>query len=205
MDEGLACLDLMLGIEEPCIFNLSDILLGKDINDCIYQTKIHPNIHLISAPENTGLIDAFLFTSFASKVKDIYDIVIFDFPAGIDFSLYTCLPKDTLFITVAFPDNVTIRDASIVSRKLYEIGYQARLIINNFDYKLTKKRIFKNIDQIIDESALRLLGIIPKSEELALLSIKHKLKKRGNVMKAFERISERLCGKDVLLPNPKKI
>jgi len=205
MDEGLACLDIMLGIDEPCIFNLSDVLLGKEISDVIYKPTYDDNIHLISAPDNIGMIDAFAFSSFASKVEKLYDIVIFDFPAGIDFSLYTCLPKNTLFITVAFPDPVTVRDASIVSRKLYGLGYEARLILNNFQYKLTKKQLFKNIDQIIDESALRLLGIIPKSEELALLSIKHKLKPRGNTMKAFLRISKRLNGENVLLPNPKKI
>ena len=205
MDEGLACLDIMLGIEEPCIFNLSDILLGKEISDVVYKHKRNENIHLIPAPETVGTIDAFSFTTFVNTVKDLYDIVIFDFPAGIDFSLYTCLPKETLFITVAFPDPVTVRDASVVSRKLYELGFQSRLIINNFQYKLTKKHIFKNIDEIIDQSALRLLGIVPKSEELALLSINHKLKPRGNAMKAFNRISKRLCGENILLPNPKKI
>ena len=176
MDEGLACLDIMLGIEEPCIFNLSDILLGKEISDVVYKSQRNENIHLIPAPETVGTIDAFAFATFVNTVKDLYDIVIFDFPAGVDFSLYTCLPKETLFITVAFPDPVTVRDASVVSRKLYELGFNARLIINNFQYKLTRKHIFKNIDEIIDQSALRLLGIVPKSEELALLSINHKLK-----------------------------
>ena len=205
MDEGLACLDIMLGIDEPCIFTLSDILLGKEISDVVYKSKKNPNIHLIPAPETVGTIDAFAFTNFANTVKDLYDIVIFDFPAGIDFSLYTCLPKETLFMTVAFPDPVTVRDASIVSRKLYELGFNTRLIINNFQYKLTKNRIHKNIDEIIDQSALRLLGIVPKSDELALLSINHKLKPRGNAMKAFSRISKRLCGENILLPHPKKI
>lgn len=205
MDEGLPCLDIMLGIEEPCIFNLSDILLGKEISDVVYKSKRNENIHLIPAPETVGMIDAFAFTTFVNTVKDLYDIVIFDFPAGIDFSLYTCLPKETLFITVAFPDPVTVRDASVVSRKLYELGFHSRLIINNFQYKLTRKHIFKNIDEIIDQSALRLLGIVPKSEELALLSINHKLKPRGNSMKAFHRISKRLNGENILLPNPKKI
>lgn len=205
MDEGLPCLDIMLGIEEPCIFNLSDILLGKEISDVVYKSKRNENIHLIPAPETVGMIDAFAFTTFVNTVKDLYDIVIFDFPAGIDFSLYTCLPKETLFITVAFPDPVTVRDASVVSRKLYKLGFHSRLIINNFQYKLTRKHIFKNIDEIIDQSALRLLGIVPKSEELALLSINHKLKPRGNSMKAFHRISKRLNGENILLPNPKKI
>ena len=103
MDEGLACLDIMLGIEEPCIFNLSDILLGKEISDVVYKSQRNENIHLIPAPETVGTIDAFAFATFVNTVKDLYDIVIFDFPAGVDFSLYTCLPKETLFITVAFP------------------------------------------------------------------------------------------------------
>ncbi len=205
MDEGLACLDIMLGIDTPCIFNLSDILTGKEIADCIYTPKTNPNIHLISAPESTGLIDAFEFTKFANEVKSLYDIVIFDFPAGIDFSLYTCLPKDTSFIAVAFPDPVTVRDAAVVSRKLYEIGYKARIIINNFNYKLTKDRVFKNIDDIIDQASLQLLGIIPNSKELALLSVNHTLKKRSKATKAFNRIAKRLCGEHIPLPNPKKI
>lgn len=205
MDEGLACLDLMLGIDGPCIFNLSDILLGKDITDCIYQPKNQPNIHLISAPDKAGQIDAFRFANFISQVRESYDIIIFDFPAGMDFSLYSCLPKDTLFIAVAFPDPITVRDASAVSRKLYGLGYKARLIINNFDYKLIKNRTFKNIDDIIDESAIQLLGIVPHSQELQLLSVNHKLKKRGTVKKAFDRISKRLVGENILLPNLKKI
>lgn len=205
MDEGLACLDLMLGITEPCIFTLADVLSGKSISDTVYKTEKHPNIHLLSAPEDIGMIDAALLKDFATKVTDLYDVVIFDFPAGIDFSLYTSLPKDTLFITVALPDRVTVRDASIVSRKLYKLGFNSRLIINKFHYKFTKKQLFKNIDQMIDESALRLLGIIPNSEELSLLSIKNTLKPRGNVMKAFLRISKRLNGENVLLPHPKKI
>ena len=205
MDEGLPCLDLMLGIEEPCIFTLSDLLLGKEISDTVYKPKKYPNIHLISAPENTGMIDAFAFTNFVNKVKQLYDIVIFDFPAGIDFSLYTCLPKDSLFLTVAFPDPVTVRDASVVSRKLNGMGYKSRLIINSLRYKLSKKQIFKKIDQIIAESALRLLGIVPQSEELTLLSVNHKLKPHGNAMKSFGRISKRLLGDNIPLPNPKKI
>ena len=68
------------------------------------------------------MIDAFAFSIFANKVKELYDIVIFDFPAGIDFSLYTCLPKETLFLTVAFPDPLTPCDATIVSHKLYDKG-----------------------------------------------------------------------------------
>ncbi len=203
MDEGLRCLDLMLGIEKQVVLDLSDILQGREIEDAVYNVK--ENLYLIPAPQKLGMIDAYRFANFANIVKDLYDVIIFDFPAGIDFSLYDCLPKDTLFLTVAFPDAVTVRDAAVVSGLLAEKGCQTRLIINRFDYKFSKRKIYKNIDDIIDESGLQLVGIIPLSEELQGLSHGQPVKPKNKPMKAFIRISKRLLGEHILLPKIKKI
>ena len=135
MDEGLRCLDLMLGADKSAVFDLSDILLGKEMGD----------------------------------------------------------------------DPVSVRDAAAVSRKLNEINCPSRLIINNFVYSLIKRRIFRNVDDIIDGSGLQLLGVIPHSEELALLSVNHSVKPRGKSMAAFIRIARRLLNENILLPNLKKI
>lgn len=205
MDEGLRCLDVMLGIDEKVVFDLSDILITNDIANSIYSLDDNPLLHLIPAPTKLGLINPESFANLIGKITEYYDIIIFDFPAGIDFSLYTSLPKNTLFLTVAFPDPVTLRDASVVATKLEEIGAHSRLILNCFDYKLTKQKIYNTIDDIIDKSGLRLLGIIPRSNELSLLSINHKLKPKGNAMLAFKRIAKRLNGENVQLPKLKKI
>ena len=151
------------------------------------------------------MIDAFSLANFANEVKALYDVVIFDFPAGIDFSLYTSIPKDALFLTVAFPDAVTVRDAAIVSGLLAEKGCESRLIINRFDYKISKRKVYKNIDDIIDEAQLQLIGIVPQSSELQLLSLGQPLKKNGKPMKALIRISKRLMGQQILLPKINKI
>jgi septum site-determining protein MinD len=205
MDEGLRCLDVMFGVNESVVFDFGDIVNGKNFGDSIYLTSQSPNLYLIPAPNEMNVITHEALSIFANKIRSIYDIVIFDFPAGIDFSLYSALPQDTTFLTVALPDPVSIRDASIVSEKLEEMEVPTRLILNCFDYKLTKKKIHKSIDDIIDDASLRLLGIIPRSKELSLLSINHKIKPRGKSMKAFTRIAKRLSGKQVLLPKLKKI
>ncbi len=205
MDEGLRCLDLMLGVDDETVFDLSDILMGKEISDAVYKVKNQSNLFLIPAPAKLGLIDAYSFKKFADEVTKLYDIVIFDFPAGIDFSLYGCLPKGALFLTIAAPDPVTVRDAATVSRMLYEIGCESKLIINRFEYRLSRKQIFKNVDEIIDTAGLQLVGIIPKSEELALLPVKHTLKSKENAASAFLRIAKRLQGESVPLPKPRKI
>ncbi|MBO5090540.1 MAG: AAA family ATPase [Clostridia bacterium] len=203
MDEGLRCLDLMLGIDNQVVLDLSDILQGREISDAVY--KVQENLYLVPAPQKLGMIDAFSLANFANEVKALYDVVIFDFPAGIDFSLYTSIPKDALFLTVAFPDAVTVRDAAIVSGLLAEKGCESRLIINRFDYKISKRKVYKNIDDIIDEAQLQLIGIVPQSSELQLLSLGQPLKKNGKPMKALIRISKRLMGQQILLPKINKI
>ena len=199
MDEGLRCLDIMLGVDKSAVFDLSDMA------DAVYSVGESGNLFLVPAPAEVGKIDAFAFSGFVREAEKEYDVIIFDFPAGMDFSLYTCLPDGTLFLTVAVPDPVSVRDAAAVSERLSEISCISRLIVNNFKYRLVKRGIFRNIDDIIDSAGLRLLGVVPSSEELAFLSVTHRLKPNGKPMRAFKRIAERLCGENILLPQPKKI
>lgn len=205
MDEGLRCLDLMLGADKSAVFDLSDILMGRDMSDAVYKAENTDGLYLIPAPSDIGKIDAFSFSVFAKQAAEEFDTVIFDFPAGIDFSLYSCLPEDSLFLTVAVPDPVSVRDAAAVSRKLSDISCNSRLIINNFTYSLIKHGIFQNIDSMIDSAGLQLLGVVPHSEELMLLSVRHNIKPNGKPMAAFLRIAKRLCGEHILLPKPKRI
>ena len=203
MDEGLRCLDLMLGVDNEIVFDLSDILQGKEIGDAVYE--INQNLFLIPAPQNSGMMDAFNLANFANAVNNLYDIIVYDFPAGIDFSLYSSLPKSTLFLTVAFPDAISVRDAAVVSDLLAKQGLSSKLIINRFQYKLSSKKAFKSIDDIIDEASLQLVGIIPESHSFTLISCGILPKTASKPMKAFTRITKRLLGQNVLLPKIKKI
>lgn len=205
MDEGLRCLDLMLGVDETALFDLSDILSGKELFDAVYDVDYKDNLYLIPAPADIGKIEPEAFKKMALEAAEKFDVVIFDFPAGVDFSLYTCLPESTLFLTVAVPDPVSVRDAAAVSLRLRKEYLSSRLIINNFSYDLVKKSLHKGIDDIIDESFLQLIGIVPSSDELRFISVNHQISSRSKAAAAFKRIVNRLEGKNVLLPKLKKI
>lgn len=205
MDEGLRCLDLMLGVDKTAVFDLADLLSGTALEDAVYPSPLKEGLYLIPAPQDVGMLDAFELSKLASRLAMEYDTVIFDFPAGIDFTYYQSLPEDTLYITVAVPDPVSVRDAAAVSNRLYGMGLNARLIINRFEYKPSRKFRQKNIDSIIDTASIRLLGLVPESEELKMFSLFHKLSRRGKPAAAFGRIAKRLSGENVLLPKLKKI
>lgn len=205
MDAGLRCLDLMLGVDGEIVFDLSDVLSGHDISDASYQAPSNDLINVIPAPISLSRIDCAGLAAFSNKIKSMYDIVIFDFPAGIDFSLYRALDKKTQFIVVCNPDPVSVRDASAVCNNLPDTLCEPRLVINRFDSQFIKKGIYSNIDDIIDISGFRLIGIVPQSNELMLLSASHHLNHKCKAFKALNRIARRLCGEELRLPKTKKI
>lgn len=205
MDEGFRCLDLMLGIDNSTVFDLADILRGHEIEDATYLCENANGLYLIPAPAKKGEINCSEFAEFVSKVTEKFDVVIFDFPAGIDIPLYSSLPKSTVFLTVAVPDPVSIRDAAVISKNLSENSLSARLVINRFIHKQSRKYGFKNIDSMIDSSNLRLIGIVPESKELSELSRNHKIGRKSRSFAAFSRISARLSGENILLPKLKYI
>lgn len=204
MDVGLRCLDVLLGVETRLVFDLGDILAGQEIEDAIYDTYFE-DLFLIPAPANVGSLDPVAFKEFSKKITKKYDVVIFDFPAGMDFSLYSCLPKHTIALAVCNLDPVSVRDAATVCENLPFPSAQSRLIINKFQYRPMLKGIYGNIDSIIDRSGFMLVGVVPESVELLYLPVKNGLKNRGRPMAAFRRIVCRLLGMHRRLPKPKKI
>lgn len=205
LDEGLRCLDLILGIDKQLVFDLSDVLGDRNTEDAVYQSPFDENIFLIPAPTQPGSVNADLFLKLISELVQDYDYIILDFPAGIDFSLYKALPLQTQIIAVCCPDPVSVRDAAVVCDRLPAMNNPPLFVINRFVYDDIRAGYFRNIDDIIDQSGFRLLGIVPESEELTFLSVNHKLKRSGRTLKAFMRISGRLNGEHIRLPKPKKI
>ncbi|MBQ1278935.1 MAG: AAA family ATPase [Acutalibacteraceae bacterium] len=205
LDEGLRCLDLILGIDSDIVYDLSDIFTGTDIADATYTVPRFPSIKVIPAPQGIGSINFAQLKDLAERVTKNYDIVIFDFPAGMDFTLYQSLGKDTQFLTVCNPDPVSVRDAGAVCNNIPSSLKAPRLIINRFNIEYIKSGMYSNIDDIIDISGFRLLGIVPQSDELMMLPVFHKLKKRGQAQKALTRIAKRILGEEIKLPRLKKI
>lgn len=205
MDEGLRCLDLLLGIDHKVVFDLSDILKGAPIADGTYTLPQNSLISVIPAPRQIGNINSNALAAFAQMVKSMYDVVIFDFPAGLDFSLYSAIGDDAQFLSICNPDPVSVRDAGAVCASLPQNKKAARLIINRFDAEYIKKKIYSNIDDIIDISGFRLLGLVPQSKDLMLISITHNIHKKTRAFKALFRIAKRLSGEEVRLPKIKKI
>lgn len=205
MDSGLRCLDLLLGVDENVVFDISDALLGKPLEACVLSSARYQHIDLIPASNSEEPLSADAFGSFIEKVSESYDVVIIDFPAGTDFELYSRLPFYTEFICVCNPNPVSVRDTATVGNRLRAIGRSGKLVINKYDYYCIGNSVFKTLDDFIDISGLCLLGIVPLSFNLEVAFCDGYFPKKGKDFKAFERIADRILGRSVPIPKLSKI
>lgn len=204
MDAGLRCLDLLLGVSEKLVFDLSDALDGRALDACVLEVPTCPGLSLLPAPGSRVELDPERFGALVQTAAEAYDAVILDFPAGSDCSPLTELPRSSQFLCITNPDPVCIRDAASVGASLQRIGKTGQLIINKYRYYSFKNGSFSSIDDIINTAGMKLTGIVPFSERLAFAFFGGKFPKKGIEYKAFCRIFGRLTGKNIPLPKLKK-
>lgn len=200
-DIGLRSLDIILGASEAMLFNWGDVITGR----CSADSALTPTAYgptLLCAPKDFEYeYTAEAMKKLASEYEDRFDYMIFDSPAGVGLGFKLSAAAANSAIIVATPDEVCVRNGAIAADNLAAMGIsQSRLIINRFDVKATLKRRLLNIDDVIDSTRLRLLGIVEQDSAVSFNMSRGKpLPVRSNAAKAFERIAARLDGKRVPL------
>ncbi|MEG1845300.1 MAG: AAA family ATPase [Oscillospiraceae bacterium] len=199
-DVGLRSLDLLLSVGNDAIFNWGDLIEKScDTEKAIVKTaKNYPDL-LMPPLKLNEKITAKSFKEMTLLFDNDYDYIFIDAPAGISDILEITAFSADKFIIVANPDLVSVRSAAMAAEKLEEmiIGCDIRLIINRFDRYEVIENYQMNIDEVVDGTLVRLLGIIPDDITIKLMANEVKLSK--NAKNAFIRIAERIEGKDVPL------
>lgn len=196
-DAGLASLDTMLGCREFAAFGWYDVFSGSCAPaDAV--TKVFDKLSLISAPASTVGTDS------KSAVKELvkaldgsFDVIITDSPAGLGTGVFRAAAAADYGLIIATGDEISVRGAAAVDEKLREAGVSGtRLIINRYDLKAAKKGRLMSVDEIIDASLVRLIGIIPEDDSLLYRGTKSK---KNIAVGSFDRIAHRIMGKNVEL------
>ena len=197
-DAGFRCLDLMLGVSEQTVFDWADVVSGRcTLGEAAVKSPLGPSV--LAAPFAPSFGDEEAFGRLIGEAAADFDTVLVDFPAGLREAACRALPADTLFLTVATPDPLCVRDAAAICRALMPFAAHRRLIVNRFDKKRVKSGELCGIDDMIDRSATRLLGVVPEDAAAAGKLGAGLPLRRGPAVRAFARIADRLSGRDVPL------
>lgn len=160
LDSGLRGLDILLGVTDRVVFDLSDVLTGrcKPVNSITVCDVPKGNLHLIPAPNDRCFIpekDSLL--SLLKGLSGCYDYLILDCAAGLGkgFDIAKSVCTGAMIVTV--PDPVSVRDAAKAAAELR--GVPTRLVINKFSRKALSKEL-PDIDSIIDTVGVQLISVI---------------------------------------------
>lgn len=204
-DISLKNLDIPLGMTDKSAYDLTDILSGGcGLDKAVQQHDDYPNLHFIAAPQNSGGTDADFngFSGLCRKLRDFYDFVLIDAPAGVGGWVRDIICCCDECIVVATPDLTALRDAQRVAQLTAENGNPpSRLVINKVNPSMINRGYLQNIDDMMDSVSLPLLGLVPTDDSIVVYSNSGKpvVGSKSVCSGPFLNISMRLCGKNAPL------
>jgi len=169
-DMGLRNLDISLGMSELAPISFADVLTGRySLSEATPHPEL-PGLFLLTAPvaERPETIRFQDFGALLETVREHFDFCLIDSPAGIgDGFHFASLYADRVLI-VATPDPASLRDAAGTADQLRLMGKQdLRLVVNRITPAVFRAMNW-TVDDMMDETGLPLLGIIPEDERVVL-------------------------------------
>ena len=203
-DCGMRGLDIMLDIEQDILFDASDAVCGNcAFGEAVYKSKHNENLYLMAAPfDAENELSPSVFTQLVDAVKDNFDYVIIDSPAGIGSGFVTAAAPADRALVVANAEPTSVRGAVKLRNKLDALGVsQVRLVINRFDKKLFKKLgFYPDLDAVIDASQTQLIAVVPFDLNISVVMQRGAAGiDSGYHFAVFDRLSGRLQGRLVPL------
>ena len=207
-DSGMRGLDLMLGVENELVYDVSDAASGGcDTDSAIYSAQSMYGLYLMPAPlAAEDEVSPSVMKELVDSVKDGYDYVLIDSPAGTGSGFDAAAAAADMALIVANPEPTSVRGALNIRLKLSKLGKdEARLVINRFSLKrFHSLGVYKDLDAVIDACQTQLAAVVPEDMRIAAIA------QRGEAGKAkspaavtFENLAARLEGENV--PIAKKI
>lgn len=198
-DCGMRGLDIMLDIEQDILFDASDAVCGNcAFGEAVYKSKHNENLYLMAAPfDAENELSPSVFTQLVDAVKDNFDYVIIDSPAGIGSGFVTAAAPADRALVVANAEPTSVRGAVKLRNKLDALGIsQVRLVINRFDKKLFKKLgFYPDLDAVIDAAQTQLIAVVPFDLNISVVMQRGAAGiDSGYHFAVFDRLSGRLQG-----------
>lgn len=208
MDIGLRNLDIQLGLENRIVYNLIDYMEGKcKLKQALVRDKRLPNLYLLPAAQtrDKNAINSEQMTQLILQLKEQFDLVLIDCPAGIEQGFHNSAIATDEAIIITNPEMAAVRDADRVIGILeaYPRKIHCWLVVNRLNKNLIKNYEMMSVNDIIDILGIKLLGIVPEDPNIMLsvsrgdpISLMQKNKLAGQ---AYRNIAQRLLGNEVPL------
>jgi len=170
-DIGLRNLDLVMGLENRIVFDLVDVVEGKcrSFKQALIRDKRFAELYLLPAAQskNKEAVKPEQMSELCGKLKENYDYILIDCPAGIEHGFKNAIAGADEAIIVTNPEVSAVRDADrIVGLLEAEEKFDSSLIVNRIKFDLVKRGKMLSIQDIQEILNINLLGVIPEDERI---------------------------------------
>lgn len=197
-DCGLRNLDLMNGLENQVVYDLGDVLLGRcEPAKAILKCPSSTGLDLLPAASSTRFqIPAGTLSRLISGLKDFYDYILVDCPAGFDDIFEAVLGVSDMGLVVVTPNLISVKDGAKAADLMYQAGIrEGRLIINMVPKRWQPTDALADFDAIIDMVGLQLIGVVPVDTEMSEKLNRGQMGLYSIGVEVFDNIARRLKGK----------
>ncbi len=214
-DIGQRNLDMILGLENRVVYDMVQVMEGEaNLKQALIKSKVNENLHFLAASQtkDKSVLDSKKVQKLVSDLKEQFDFVILDAPAGIESGYEHTIEFADAAIVVVNPEVSSIRDADraigILDSKSHKVkngeDVAKYLIINRIVADMVESGEMLKSDDILEILNIKLLGKIPEDKGVIDASNQGKpviLDKKSIAGQAYMRISGRLCGQKVDMKN----
>ncbi len=179
-DIGLRSQDALLGMENRIVYDLIDLANGDcSADQAVLESESVPSLYLLPAAQfaRAKALDPKKFTKIVSSLRNTFDYIFIDCPAGIERGLRNVLNAgvDEVLLIVT-PDDISVRSAEravqvMESKKIP----RPCLIVNRLDSDLVRSREMMSARTVSEVMDLSLLGEIPEDTVVSRAMLRHSL------------------------------
>lgn len=208
-DIGLRNLDLLMGLENRIVYTLVDYIEEKcKLQQALVKDKKNPNLALLAAAQTSDktAVNAEQMKDVCNKLKEDFDYVLVDCPAGIEQGFQNAIAGANEAIIITTPEMSAVRDADRIIGLLEanEEILNYKLVLNRVRPKMIQANDMLGVTDVTDILSVKLLGVIPEDENIIVSTNKGEPivnmddSKAGN---AYNNIAKRILGEEVAIPD----
>lgn len=209
-DAGLRNLDLALGISDRVVMDFTDVIAGRTTLDTaiVYHPQL-PKLAFLAAPlaPTEGREPSCeQMRALMAQIAERFDYCLVDAPAGIGTWFRLAAGCANRAVVISTTDPTSLRDAqrTVMELAAFPSG-TVHLVVNRVRRRVLRA-LCANIDEMMDEAGLPLLGLVPEDEDQILsiaLGTPLVLTSNRCAAVAYGNIARRLRGQSVPLMNIK--
>jgi septum site-determining protein MinD len=197
-DVGLRNLDIVMGLESRVRHHVLDVLEERcSLDDALVRDKRIEGLALLAAAQTRDKddIDTEKMVALVDALRDRFDYVLVDCPAGIEAGFRNAVAGAEEAIVVCTPEVSAVRDADRVVGLLGSM--KARLVINRLRPSLVRRGKMLSVEDVDAILRLPLLGVIADEPSVIVTTNRGEpiaLDQTHRTGAAYRAIAARLAG-----------